>query len=288
VTGARRPYGPDFLVIGAQRAGTTWLHRVLRRHPELWLPPVKELHYFDKLSTSGNWKKERWRRALMSGPSCLDPWHIRYLLGEPNDEWYARLFHKAQQKGLIAGEITPAYAALDEDVFRRIQNLNSEIKLVFVMRDPVERAWSAVNNSFKKGRIGGSLTVEKALARAGLPPFTARSAYTETIKRLEAIFPSRQLYFSFFDDLRDQPDSFTARLLSFLGVNPGVVKRQWLPQAVNSAVPGKPVPLEFQREMAKVYTPMIGKLCERFEGPPHHWRLRYEALVSSRSTAGAP
>jgi hypothetical protein len=43
--------GPDFLVIGAQRAGTTWLHRVLSQHPRLWLPPVKELHYFDKLDT---------------------------------------------------------------------------------------------------------------------------------------------------------------------------------------------------------------------------------------------
>ena len=46
MSGAAR--GPDFLVIGAQRAGTTWLHRVLSEHPALWLTPVKELHYFDK------------------------------------------------------------------------------------------------------------------------------------------------------------------------------------------------------------------------------------------------
>jgi hypothetical protein len=62
-----RPRGPDFLVIGAQRAGTTWLHQVLRRHPSLWLPPVKELHYFDKLSHQHTWDDDkRWRRALRS------------------------------------------------------------------------------------------------------------------------------------------------------------------------------------------------------------------------------
>ena len=56
--------GPDFLIIGAQRAGTTWLHRVLRQHPSLWLAPVKELHYFDKPDTPAPASIAKERRRL--------------------------------------------------------------------------------------------------------------------------------------------------------------------------------------------------------------------------------
>ena len=52
---SEKPRDPDFLVIGAYRAGTTWLHRVLRQHPALWLPPGKELHYFDKPGRTHTW-----------------------------------------------------------------------------------------------------------------------------------------------------------------------------------------------------------------------------------------
>src|SRR5215210_2387932 len=97
------PRGPDFLVIGAQRAGTTWLHRVLRQHPKLWLPPVKELHYFDKLDTMRTIldAKER-RRVRLNGLLSLNPWLFRFWLGKRGDAWYAELFHHAQTQGLIA------------------------------------------------------------------------------------------------------------------------------------------------------------------------------------------
>ena len=275
-----RPGGPNFLIIGAHRAGTTWLHRVLRTHSGLWLPPVKELHYFDKptLKRTIEDATER-RRVGLKGLSSLDPWYLNYWLGRRSDRWYASLFRKAQDKGFIVGEVTPAYATLDDRVFRNIRLVNEDIKLGFVMRDPVERAWSAVNNAYKKNRIEGELTVEKALARACSSGFKARSAYADTIKRLESVFPREQLYFCFFDDLRKVPESFVADLLIFLGVEPGNVRRL-LPQGlVNSAAASKPVPFEFEREIAAANMPMIRELCDRFDGPPHEWRVRYEKLL---------
>ena len=132
--------GPDFLVIGAQRAGTTWLHRVLSQHPGLWLPPVKELHYFDKLDIERTIlnPKER-RRVGLKRLASLDPWLIRFWFRARSDDWYASLFNGAKAKGLIAGEITPAYATLDETILWRIKRMNDGIKLIFVMRIP----WSA-------------------------------------------------------------------------------------------------------------------------------------------------
>ena len=274
--------GPDFLVIGAQRAGTTWLHRVLRQHPSLWLPPVKELHYFDRLETTRTIldPKER-RRVGLKQLLSLDPWLVSYWLRARSDEWYARLFRDAKAKGLVAGEITPAYATLDETVLRRIKRLNDNIKLIFVMRDPVERAWSAVNNAAKKG-IDAS-TVEKSIKRARESGAAARSAYADTIRRLEAVFPASQIHYCFFEDLRDRPEALTSDLFSFLGVAPVPPTQVQLPQAVNVAAGSKPIPAEFSRTMARDYLPMVGDLCRRFDGPPHRWRARYETLLNGGS-----
>ncbi len=273
--------GPDFLIIGAQRAGTTWLHRVLRQHPSLWLAPVKELHYFDKLGTTRTCldPKERQRlglRRLMS----FDPWEIRFWLGRRDDAWYARLFHDARRKGFIAGEITPAYAILGEDVWRRIKRMNEDVKLIFIMRDPLDRAWSAVNNAARKGQIDGALTADKAVARARSSGTDARSCYTKTMQTLERVFEPSQLHYCFFDDLRDRPERLVTEILSFVGAPPGEVASYLPAEAVNSAAGSKPAPIEFQREMAKDYLPMVTEMCRRFEGPPHKWCARYETLLN--------
>ncbi len=279
-----RPRGPDFLVIGAQRAGTTWLHRVLSQHPALWVSPVKELHYFDKPATLRTVMNRRERRRVgLSGLMSLDPWYMRYWFGTRSDEWYARLFHRAQTRGLIAGEVTPAYATLNEDVFRRIHRMNSEIKLAFVMRDPVERVWSAVCNAYKKGkgRARETLRAEEVLSWMREPRRASRSAYMDTIERIEAIFPKRKLHYCFFDDLRDQPESFAREMFSFLGVDPNRVEDIELPQAVNAAAGNRPVPPALALEMAKDYLPMVGELCRRFGDTPERWRARYEKMLSS-------
>jgi hypothetical protein len=270
--------GPDFLVIGAQRAGTTWLYRVLRQHPALWLPPVKELHYFDRLDTKRTILEPKDRRRVgLERLLLLDPWLINYWLGARGDEWYASLFRHAQARGLIAGEITPAYSTLNEKILRHIQRMNGKIRLIFVMRDPVERAWSAVNNAAQKG-VADASTTAKSIERARRSGTAARSAYAETIRRLEAVFPASQIEYCFFDDLRDRPEALISDLLSFLGVDPSPVPVH-LPQAVNVAAGSTPIPVEFSREMARDYLPQVHDLCRRFEGPPHHWRARYEKLL---------
>ena len=288
MTVSRGARGPDFLVIGAHRAGTTWLHRVLRKHAALWLPPVKELHYFDQLNAGRTWQDEkRWRRALMSGRRILDPWHARYLFGKRNDAWYASLFRRGQTRGSLTGEITPAYATLDEETFRRIRHINPQIALIFVMRDPVSRAWSAVNNGFRKSGLAGPrpLTLTYALERSQRPGFVARSTYTETIRRVEAVFPPSQIHYCFFDELKEQPERFVAGLLSFLGVESDGAGALLPKGAVNSAAGSSPVPLEVHLQIAAQYLPMVEELCRRFDGPPQTWRARYQKLLQSKAGA---
>jgi hypothetical protein len=276
--------GPDFLVIGAQRSGTSWLHFVLRQHSQCWLPPVKELHYFDKPRINrGCLSLKEWRRTWMAAAS-LDPWLLRYWFGSRSDGWYAGLFEKARHKGRIVGEITPAYAVLGEDAFRRIRRLNPNVKLVFVMRDPVERAWSAANNAFNKSRVDGDRTEATLLTRVLSSRGTAlRSSYTVTISRLEQVFPTEQVHYCFFDDLRERPASFIDAILTFLGADPSELSRIKLSGPRNIAVPTRAIPTEFEYRVAQDYLPMIRELCDRFDGPPRLWRARYEAVLAERS-----
>ena len=278
-----RPRGPDFLGVGAQRSGTSWLHFTLKRHPAIWLPPIKEIHHFDNAGRLRLWADpKRWRRAWGTRIGIFDRWMTEYLLGDGSDDWYAKLFYRAQLSGRIAGEITPAYATLTQESFRRILQLNKDVKIIFVMRDPVQRAWSAANRSLpKRGRrtrepLKLDAAVEAALRRQHL----ARSAYTKTIRSLEAVFPSQQLYYCFFDDLCTHPVKFVSGILSFLEVDERKAAQIVLP-AVNSPMGGRPAPREFELRMAKCYLPMIRELCKRFEGPPQKWLARYERLLSS-------
>ena len=124
---------------------------------------------------------------------------------------------------------------------------------------------------------------EKSIKRARESGAAARSAYADTIKRLEAVFPASQIHYCFFEDLRDRPEALTSDLFAFLGVEPVPPTQVQLPQAVNVAAGSKPIPAEFSRTMARDYLPMVGDLCRRFDGPPHRWRARYETLLNGGS-----
>ena len=107
---------PDFLCVGAQKGGTSWLYRQLEPHPDFWMPPVKELHYFDELSriaaiASARPRNDRDRRFLES---------IRHLSARSylDLESYAALF--AAKDSLLSGDITPAYSMLNDEVVERV------------------------------------------------------------------------------------------------------------------------------------------------------------------------
>src|ERR671912_124075 len=146
---------PNFLVVGAQKAGTTWLYRSLRTHPQVWMPREKELHYFDeKIRLDGglfsrlrgdrpaDW---RWRRQVKSRlkRSRKDlkwrdvAWDLKYFLREPNDRWYASLFDPGDDQ--IAGETTPDYSILGKRTISHVRDIMPEAKIILMMRNPVER-----------------------------------------------------------------------------------------------------------------------------------------------------
>src|SRR5437667_6538744 len=141
--------GPDFLCIGAHKAGSTWLYQQLDSHPDFWMPPVKELHYFDQLS----------RAQRSAPPRCKDERdrlfleRLKSLSVEPSMdlENYARLF---EPKGLLlSGDISPNYSTLSSKVVRRIVGYFPNLKVIFLARDPVERVCSHLSMDVRSRQI---------------------------------------------------------------------------------------------------------------------------------------
>ena len=143
------------------------------------------------------------------------------------------------------------------------------------MRDPVERAWSAVNNAAKGAADASSVEVDQARADRELQPLSLCRHDQAPGSRVSR----DQVHYCFFEDLRDRQEALTSDLFSYLGVEPVPPTPVQLPQAVNVAARSKPIPPEFSRTMARDYLPMVG-ICRRFDGPPHRWRARYETLLN--------
>ncbi len=110
---------PDFLVIGAEKAGTTWLHTQLRSHEELFVPETKEIHFFNK-----------WDSRL----------HLRDNYTEHDIDWYADIFKSAGPSQKI-GEVTPLYLS-DAKAPQRIAHTLPRAKFIAILRDPATRAYS--------------------------------------------------------------------------------------------------------------------------------------------------
>jgi hypothetical protein len=209
---------PDFLCIGAHKGGTTWLYQQLDSHPAFWMPPFKELHYFDQLSNV--------ERA--SSPRCRDERDLRFLESIKNLsakpyidlEHYARLF---EPKGsFLSGDISPNYSTLNNELIRQVVRYFPTLKVIFLARDPVERAWSHLSMEVRYHQIESfDVTdineVNRNLVRRGLLLRSYPSVVVARWKR--HVHPDRfRIYF--FDDLQGNPTELRRSIVRFLDADP--------------------------------------------------------------------
>src|SRR5207248_4488987 len=203
--------GPDFLCIGAHKGGTTWLYQQLDSHPDFWMPPLKELHYFDQLS----------RVQRSSSPRCRDQRDRRFLesinrlSAKPyiDFEHYARLF---EPKGpLLSGDISPNYSTLTNKVIRQIIGFFPKLKVIFLARDPVERVWSHLSMEVHYHQIESfDVTdideVKRNLLRRGL---LLRSYPSTVVARWKRYVHPHRFRIYFFDDLQKNPTELRRSIL---------------------------------------------------------------------------
>jgi hypothetical protein len=290
--------GPAFLGIGASRSGSTWLQYNLRRHPGIWMTPVKELHYFDVFRAGERWSPRRryvyrrhlGSRALASARDMLslayDPrdfrWDIRYFLGRRGDDWYRSLFRPAN--GRVAGEVTPAYALVPDEVVGEIAAMLPHLKVIYIMRDPIARSWS--NLSFDNGGIrppGTGAEERKLIAQMSSGGIFERSDYLSTIATWERHIPRERIFYGFFDEIRERPRDLLLRLFDFLGVESsesrlaGDVERPRNARR-NSGVAMTP---GIEAALSGLHAGRLEALAERFGSYPGKWRDRARRVLDS-------
>lgn len=209
---------PDFLVIGAPKAGTTALHVALAGHPELFMSPVKEPKFF---LTDGPPP----RRG--GGPGDVQTYHEHIWRRED----YEALFDAAPP-GTLRGESTPFYL-YDRQAQRRIRALIPGARMIAVLRDPVERAhsnwthlWSAGLDPI--GDFPAACAAEDRRIAAGWAPFwhyTRLGRYGEQLDHLLTVFPREQVFIVRYRDLVDAPVQALDAICAFLGVRPGIISQ---------------------------------------------------------------
>jgi Sulfotransferase domain len=209
---------PDFLCVGAQKGGTSWLFHQLTLHPDFWMPPVKEVHYFDSMS-----KVKR-----NNPPRCKDERDQWFLarLGELSAlpyidlDSYSELF--AAKKALLSGDITPAYSMLNDELIERIVGYFPNLKVIFLARDPVDRAWSQLSMGVRLGNIPpfDSTNPAEVLRNLLSPGVFFRSYPSKIVKRWRRYVRPDLFRIYFFDDLKEDPAGMRRSILSFLGADP--------------------------------------------------------------------
>lgn len=229
---APAPIERHFVCVGAQKAGTTWLARALSAHPDLFVTPVKEIHYFDHLaglSTQLSDRKRRsryrkyWQRRLTQWTRHAQyrserDWYRAYMSQPIDDAWYASLFALRGQAS-HAGEATPEYALLDAAGFRHLQRLSPDVRLIFILRNPVARAWSQILHRCRRLRIDARRAAsDRLLALTAEPTFPLFGDYRRTLFAIGEVFPPEQLCVAFYEDLHADRAAGLDRLSRFIGV----------------------------------------------------------------------
>jgi hypothetical protein len=277
----------DFWGIGAQKAGTSWLFYYLSRIPEFDIPPYKELHYFDRdpkypspnrlsktklvhrLFEARYLRKAYWAisSAIKRGDRKELNFYLKWYFSNLSDEWYLSLFRPYTG---ITGEITPSYSMLNREDIKRMYNLSPSAKLILMVRNPVDRAWSHFRHT-KKGQKDFRIeqtTVDQIIEFLESDDQLQRSDYLQTLDNYSAVFPRDQILIGFYDAIIENPGKLLKEITQFLGV-------EEIEEIKSSKVVHKSIeldcPVEVKAYLQEKYHDQIREMAERFGGYFSKW-----------------
>lgn len=226
---------PNFLCIGLPKTGTTWLYVHLRKHPEVWLPPVKEISFlwgYDKRVFSHSelfrhrkyvfkkkirYLKQQFLDFGLTGKN-LDSivWDLNYVFRPQTISWYQTLY--AKETKLLKGDISPQYHYLEEIDIQKIKTINPNMKIIILLRNPMDRLWSFARMKLVSS---GSSEVngidEQACVKFIDQGLKECPNYWKMIELWRTYFPS--VFIGYYDDLMDNPELLFMKILKFLEVD---------------------------------------------------------------------
>lgn len=250
---------PHFICIGAQKAGTTWLHEILSQNPSVWMPPIKEIHYFDNLNATAATRQGRIERILRlaekvkheerSARRLSNLWtgisrgrgsrgkgkygFLKSLAGQDilTENWYQRIFSHSDAVGRVSGEITPSYLTIGEEEICYLKALLKDVKLILIIREPTQRALSELRMTI--GRSHRMPDCDEQWNRLIERQEQRNIAdYGKGIPRWQKYFSSSQLLIVPFGHIKRDPSGLIRQIETFIGASP-FSKYQSLNKAVH-------------------------------------------------------
>jgi hypothetical protein len=201
---------PDFIIAGAMKCGTTSMHRILNSHPHIFVPQ-KEIHFFDV-------------DDLIQHPDFFffdgQRWHYPSFRKKNTEywDWYSAFFAAAKQEQLL-GEDSTCYLA-SEIAPERISKVGKEIKIIIMLRDPTDRAYSHYWHLVRTGRA--TLSFEETIQ---IEPASvlSRSLYEKQVRNYLRFIPRERIYFIVFEEFIRNIDATTRKVCAFLGVDGNLI-----------------------------------------------------------------
>jgi hypothetical protein len=199
---------PNFLIVGAEKSGTTWLYDRLHRHPDVFMPEVKEIHFFNHLNSNRTPRRNYEKHDF---------------------EWYRDHFRRWNGEAAV-GEATPMYLC-DERAPARIQNHLPEVKLVACLRHPTDRAYS--HYWMARGKNHTERSFRQVVSQKILK-FIERGRYGRQLERYLDRFGRSQLRILIHEEVFADPVRHLNELCTFLGVEDTFCHNQdWITEVVN-------------------------------------------------------
>ena len=271
------------LGVGCQKGGTSWLHKYLHSHPNCDFGFRKEYHVFDAMYLKGEKrfrKKTKKSLAILKGGvtetevkqektrnvSKLKKMARFYRDINTYYDYFYKLAHKSKETRIV-GDITPSYAGLPQSVLRQIKlNLEErgfDVKVVFLMRDPIDRIFSSARMSLRDRKNAGR-PVTQTENEAFLTQFKNRKSerrtrYEKTITNIDAVFDPKDVFYSFYEDLFTISE--VQRLVDNLGIpliSPNFEER------VNSSFQGEELDIELASQARQYYNETYDFVFKRF------------------------
>lgn len=251
---------PDFLIIGPQRTGTTWLHAHLRNHPQVFLSEPKELYFFSSLKT-------RDPKRFVSD----DIAHYLRFFRDPLWRAAAKMarslwLHRELYRPRVRGEATASYAAMDADVIADIAVLNPDVKAILMVRNPIDRAWSHAKKDLVRNRKRRFADVaQQEFFDFFADPYQLRCAhYVDQYDRWSAALRPGNVLLCSFDEIASRPEGMMLDVMRFLGVE--AASRYLDPslrEPVNSTE-SSPIPAQYRERLEELLAGDLARLKERF------------------------
>ncbi|MDO5509501.1 MAG: sulfotransferase domain-containing protein [Weeksellaceae bacterium] len=283
----------DFIGIGAQKAGTTWLYKNLEAMPQFSLPSMKEIHYFDRavnypspdmLREPKAMKKifspywaQKFGRKMYAAAKKSDwdemKWLANSWFSNIDDDWYLSIFENLEG---IKGEITPSYSMLERHDIEKMYAVAPQAKLILMLRNPVDRAWS--HYRFHKGKGQYAMQHEEIMAFMKNDAQRRRSDFRTVIENYYSVYPANQILIGFYDAIKHQPKALLTEIVQFLGGDPKEIEAYCTLERKINVSKAVACPVEVRKELVDMYSDAVRDLAENFDGYFSYWQCVNENI----------